>query len=528
MKSQRLLRWVVPVALLGGACTSILGIEDLHEDPKGDEGDNGGGSGGSTSGTGGSSGASGSSGKGGASGSSGSSGSGGTSGEAGGGGTDTGGSGGTSGEAGGGGTDTGGKGGSSTGGTGGMPDMTVRGRVVTTWNQPIPNVPVMIGDVDTYTNADGEFEIPDAPETYDVKFVINYDAYGNMRTYGWAYLGLTRRDPTLQVYNGLTVRSGNVAITPQNLTSSTNRKLAFAVGSADGESSWDVPLPNGYAQTSAGWQGPETTAVTGHGLLYERGSNSLPTAYYSYEEVTGALSETVKATFLVDLPDDNDPPLNPQTVSGTVTSPTSSERTNYVFLRFQSNAQIELVEHYGTSLTDSFLYTVPSIGTSSLDIAAVEGDPSFGPAALAHKDRIAAGASNIDLTIPTPPQQVAPSDGLTNVNGSTIFTWSSQAHAFVWNAENIEPSSPYGGIYIVTGEKRVSIPEFGNLGFTLLPGDLYNWRVQVHGDPATIDDLADDDGFADPWAPWCDSPSNPKRGDGTFAISAGRTFRMAP
>jgi hypothetical protein len=524
MNSQRLFRWVLPVALLGGACTSMLGIEDLHEDPKPGEGDNGGGSGGSSSGTGGSSGASGSSGKGGASGSSGSSG------EAGGGGTDTGGSGGSggsSGEAGGGGTDTGGKGGSSTGGTGGMPDMTVRGRVITTWNQPIPNVPVLIGDAETYTNADGEFEIPDVAETYDAKFVINYDAYGSIRTYGWAYLGLTRRDPTLQVYNGLTVRSGNIAVTPQNLTSSTNRTLAFALGSDDGETSYSVPLPGGYSQVGATWQGPETTAVTGHGLLYEKGSNSLPTAYYSYDDVIGALSESTKATFLLDLPDAV-PALTARSVSGTVTSPTSSERTNYVFLRFQSNALMELVEHYGTTLTASFEYTVPAIDVSSLEIAAVEGDPSFGAAALVHKDRIAAGTENIDLTIPTPPQQVAPSDGLTNVNGSTIFSWSSQAHAFVWNAENIEPSSPYGGIYIVTGEKRVSIPEFGNLGFTLLPGDLYNWRVQVHGDPATVDDLADEDGFADSWAPWCDAPSNPKRGDGTFAISAGRRFTTAP
>jgi hypothetical protein len=517
-----LLRWVLPVALLGGACTSMLGIEDLHEDPKPGEGDNGGGSGGS-SGSSGKGGASGSSGKGGASGSSGK---GGTSGEAGGGGTDTGGSGGTSGtsgEAGGGGTDTGGKGGSSTGGTGG--DTTVRGRVITTWNQPIPNVTVMIGEAEADTNADGEFEIPEVADTYDAKFVVNYDAYGSIRTYGWAYLGLTRRDPTLQVYNGLTVRSGDIAVTPQNLTSSTNRKLALALGSADGENSYSVPLPGGYGQVGATWQGPDTTNVTAHGLLYEQDSNSLPTVYNSYDEVLGVLSETTKATFLLDLPDDT---VGAGTVSGTVTSPSSSERTNYVFLRFQSNGIMKLVEHYGSTLTPgSFTYNVPSVAGSSIEVGAVEGDPSFGAAALVHKDRIAAGATSIALAIPTPPQQVAPAEGISNVTGSTIFTWTSQAHAFVWNAENIEPSSPYGGLYIVTGEKRVSIPEFGN-GFTLLPGDLYNWRVQVHGDPATVDDLAGEDGFADSWAPWADGPNNPKRGDGSFTISAGRTFTTAP
>jgi hypothetical protein len=521
MNSQRLFRWVLPVALLGGACTSMLGIEDLHEgpDPAGEEG--GEGSGGTSGGKGGSSGASGASGASGSAGKGGSSGASGASGASGS--TSTGGAGG---EGAAGGTEaTGGTGTGGTGGSGGAGDTTVRGRVVTTWNQPIPNVTIMIGEAEADTNADGEFEIPDVADTYDAKFVINYDAYGSIRTYGWAYLGLTRRDPTLQVYNGLTVRSGDIAVTPQNLTSSTNRKLALALGSDDGENSYDVPLPGGYGQVGATWQGPDTTTVTAHGLLFERDSNSLPTVYNSYDEVLGVLSETTKATFLLDLPDET---VSANTVSGTVTSPSSSDRTNYVFLRFQSNGIIKLVEHYGSTLNaGSFTYNVPSVAGSSIEVGAIEGDPSFGAAALVHKDRIAAGAADIALAIPTPPQQVAPAEGISNVTGSTIFTWTSQAHAFVWNAENIEPSSPYGGLYIVTGEKRVSIPEFAN-GFTLLPGDLYNWRVQVHGDPATVDDLADEDGFADSWAPWADAPNNPKRGDGSFTISAGRTFTTAP
>ena len=119
---------------------------------------------------------------------------------------------------------------------------------------------------------------------------------------------------------------------------------------------------------------------------------------------------------------------------------------------------------------------------------------------------------------------------MTGVDGATIFTWTSQGRAFVWNAENVEPSSPYGGMYIVTAEKRVSIPEFPN-GFTLLPGDEYSWRIQVHGDPTTgpasVDDIAGDDGF-DSWAPWAEAPDSPKRGDGAFALSNARYFTTAP
>jgi hypothetical protein len=260
-------------------------------------------------------------------------------------------------------------------------------------------------------------------------------------------------------------------------------------------------------------------------LLFEHDANDIPTAYRSFDEVLAVLSESQQANIVFSVPDET---VTSGTIAGTVTGPSNADRTNYVFLRFQSNASMELIEHYGSSLTvDSFSYLVPTITGASIEIGAVEGNWSFGPAAIAHRDRLAAGQIDVALTIPSPPQQVAPAAQITGVDDATLFSWTSNAQTFVWNAENLEPTSPYGGMYIVTAEKRVTIPSFPN-GFTLIPGDLYNWRVETHGDAASVDELADADGFADSWAPYAAGPESPKRGDGTYAISGGRAFTTAP
>ncbi|HEX6274924.1 MAG TPA: hypothetical protein VFZ53_17900, partial [Polyangiaceae bacterium] len=167
------------------------------------------------------------------------------------------------------------------------------------------------------------------------------------------------------------------------------------------------------------------------------------------------------------------------------------------------------------------------VPSSSIEVGAVEGTWSFSAVGVAHRDRLAPGAMDVALEIPTPAQQVAPAHQVTGVDGSTVFSWTSQAQAFVFGIENVDPNSPFVGMYIVTGEKRASIPEFPN-GFTLIPDDLHNWRVEIHGDATSVDELAGPEGFADSWAPYGEGPNSPKRGDGSFSISGGRRFTTAP
>jgi hypothetical protein len=530
MKTSNVLRLIPFLVLMGAGCSSLLGIEDVYEDEKpggGESGDGGnggtsganGGTSGANGGSSGDAGSAGTAGRGGASGSSNGGGSGGTSGDAGGGGE---------GDVGGG--DSGGSSGS--GGSGGTPDPTVRGKLVTTWMQPIPNTTIFLTDPDSGetlgqadTDDDGEFVVEDVPDEYDAKFVVNYPVNnpGDIRTYGWAYLGLTRRDPTLQVYGGLPYRSGNYAADPNDLTATSfdNLRLGFGIGGPDGNTATSISLPNGIAQSSSGWQGPATTNVTGHALLMELDVNDIPTAYHSYDQQLAVLSESVAANFVFSVPNEA---ITSGILQGTVTSASQSDRTNYVHLRFETNASIELVEQYGADLdVEVWSYLVPTITGASIEVAAVEGTWSFGPAACAHRDRLAAMQSNVAIEIPTPPVQVAPIDGLTNVDGSTQFTWTSQAETFVLFLDNYDV---WSGLYIVTAGKQTSIPSFPN-GFQLIPGDVYNWRVETHGSFATVDEMAGPEGFVDSWAPYCEGVENPRRGDGQYAISAGRLFTMA-
>ena len=103
---------------------------------------------------------------------------------------------------------------------------------------------------------------------------------------------------------------------------------------------------------------------------------------------------------------------------------------------------MQLVEHYGTTLNaGTFTYAVPAVQGGSIEVAAIEGTWGFGPVAVAHRDRLAAGQMDIALDIPTPAQQVAPAAALRASRDATIFSWTSQAQTFVWHAENVEPSS---------------------------------------------------------------------------------------
>ena len=165
-------------------------------------------------------------------------------------------------------------------------DPTVRGRIITTWNQPVPNITVMIGDAEADTNANGEFEIPDVAATYDAKFVLNYDLNGIELTATCisGSPGVTRR---CRCTSGLPSRSTNISATPQNLTGTdfTNRKLLLGLGGPEGENNHNVSLPAGIGQSGATWQGPEMTNVTAHALLFEHDANSLPTTYRSYDQI---------------------------------------------------------------------------------------------------------------------------------------------------------------------------------------------------------------------------------------------------
>jgi hypothetical protein len=80
-----------------------------------------------------------------------------------------------------------------------VPDDDVHGRVIDFYGRPLPDTEVRIGAELVTTNDDGEFTVADVPETYSID--VRVERNGNSGDpYLWRYIGLTRRDPTLQSF----------------------------------------------------------------------------------------------------------------------------------------------------------------------------------------------------------------------------------------------------------------------------------------------------------------------------------------
>jgi len=560
--AAQLLARVSPVFFVAtlAACSSLLGLEELHEGPApGSSGsaDHGGqnsaGSSGDSTNHGGSSPSAGSSGRGqggSAAGDTSSAGAGDTTGDAGD--TSTAGSAGTAGTAGkggaggnAGGAGTAGKAGAggaagsagSAGTAGGPTTGTgVHGHVIDFWGHALSGVPVEIGGKVATTDKLGAFTIDNVAAEYDASLVVQFPDNYDGQIYGWVYQGLTRRDPTLQVLAGLTMQSGNVSITPSHAetTLTDGRTQSISFGGPDGVYAFtDVDAP-GYAQTSVDWRGPPLTQETVHGLIFaEDPTSHLPTGYYAYDAKPISLNGEVTTISPVTL-DMSAKTITSGNITGAVTPAAFDDRSNGVFLRFTSNAFIQLVDDVGPN---TFTYNVPTIANGSVTIAAMEGYAPWGPYAMAHQGTLSAGATGVTLTIPKPSSNlaVAPATAVNKVDDNTTFSFQAGAGAaglFVLAFENANTSAlKTDGMYIVTSKKTLKLPKVVNDTFALIPANSYYWRVQTHGNLANADAAAGPEGFADSFGGdyYHDTPRGPRRGSGSFTISGySDKITMAP
>jgi hypothetical protein len=526
-------------AILVG-CSALIGVEDLNEGPRpGDEeaGSSGttsskGGSGGSNAGSAGTnggtagsaSGAGGASGKGGSGGTSGASASGGTSG----GGTagTTGGTGGDGGENMGGDTGVGGTtGGAGTGGT--TPtDTTVRGRIIDFYRHPVPGVTVEIGGTEAVTDSQGQFVIEDVVATYDVSFVVQWSSFAGA-TQGWVYQGLTRRDPTLQVYQGLEERSMNANLRAVDGAPTATQNLTLAFGSEHGTSqSSDIP-ENGRDSVSFYWMGPAATAATGHGLMWTYDAASeLPTDYVAYDTFPFAL-DNAASTQTVNI-SVAETAITQGNISGTITDLSPLGPINAAFLRFTTGATIRLFSDDPGPAT--FSYLVPSIPNASVTFAAMDEDWQTSEFALVHRDGLAAGTADLALEIPATSSHTAPANGAT-VDDTTSFRFQNRQPgigAVVVRFIDAEVAA-YDGLYVVTSSTEFTIPPVLQGGFTLRAGGEHTWAIQTHGEYANVDAMTGQNGFMDSFSmDYGGSPQGPNTASGTYTQSAGRFIIYQP
>jgi len=495
--------------LLGlGACTSVLGIDDLHDGPRpGSGGDE------NTAATGNDAGQSNATA--GKTNNGGKTGNGGTLGESGAGnpmaGTGNEPSGGTGAE----------------GGEGGAlnpEDPTVRGHLIDIWGHELADVPVQIGDTLTTTDANGAFVIENVPAIYDVSFDIEFDLNIQHRSFGWVYQGLTRRDPTLQAKWGLPLRSGQAEFAAPGVTFAADEKISLTIGGVDGNT--DTTLSEGGYTPYGYWEGNEpTSSGVAHALYWHYDHDTeLPTAYYGYTSSSILLNENETAKLALTLTKGS---ITAGNLLGTVT-PTGSDRSDQVWVHFTNGALMRLINATGAN---TFSYLVPTLPKSSITVAASEGDPYWGECGIVVADGLAA-SSKPALTIPKPVKLTAPADDSDGVTAATVFSFSTSANAgpYVVQFTNVDASNdaPFQTIFVVTAKSQLSIPPVIGGGMKLKANNLIEWRVATHGKHANVDEMAGPGGGLQPFADYDIAIDGIVRDGGEFTMSSWRHFMIAP
>jgi hypothetical protein len=399
---------------------------------------------------------------------------------------------------------------------GGPDDQTVRGRIIDFWRQPLSGVEVAIGTTSLTSTAGGEFEVPNVAPTYDVSLVVRWTG-SQAGVYAWRFEGLTRRDPTLQVYRGRIGRSAGIQLAPQGAVLDASRVLSITLAGPHGSSRFTDVGATGI-NTSTSWVGPTSMQTSAHALLWEFDSNELPTAYRSYDSTSATLVESTNGNvFALNVADET---VTSGTISGTVTSPSATDRTNYAFARFPDGAAIRVVEDYPPP--DTYGYLVPTVPSSSITVAASYG---YWPSeySIAHRNGRAAGQSGVAIAIPAAAAQVAPVLGALNVGSTTQFSWSSAGRTVVFHVEDVDY---YQGLYVVTNRQAITLPSFDS--FVLRAGAPHYWLVETHGNTSSVDAFAGPQGGLDAFSYRLEEPDGPNTADGSYSASPRRGFTTAP
>lgn len=393
--------------------------------------------------------------------------------------------------------------------------IVVAGRVIDFFRRPVPNMPVTIAGATALTNAQGEFSISGVEPPYTASLMLTMVRNNGQARYGYVYEGLTRPDPTLQVYSALPPRSASsLMLTFQNLFQA-GEYATLAFSGPDGQFFTGDRSNNVQILGAPSWTGPAATTGNIHALL---ASGDPPSAFHSYQTLPLAVTDGANASAPFNLE-----PLDIPTgsISGTTSGGVLGSRSNYVALRFSDGTAMPLLDEGASA--DAFSYVVPSLPGATFVVAAADGN-SRSSYAVAHRENVAFGQTGVTLDVPRPvtlgsPQNDAP------VTPSTTYSWSAlgqTAQVFLWHVEFV---ASFQGIFVLTSRTEMVLPELPD-GFTIPPGTDFNWQVETHGDVPNVDACAGPNGYLDPFALLNNYPGGPNHNDGYYTQSELRGFTM--
>lgn len=390
-------------------------------------------------------------------------------------------------------------GGAATGGQssgGGSP--TIQGRVVDLFGRPMTEIEVRISGADAdltdsdLTDSQGRFTIEDGPERYDAEFRIAARGGHYQRIY--RFLGLTRRDPTLQVDDDVGESEARVDVAPSNLPSPAEGDLGVAFGNpidysfTGDEAGLDAPS----GSEAIDYDGADPLSATLRALFWSNAGAA--SKFYAFTNQTIALNDLETTDVALSV-------WNPigeiGQIAGHIEVPSDEADVEVTpFLNFGDGASIRLQTVAWNSDTQTFAVSVPDVAQTTLSVTALVRDQGY---SWAHADGLALNASSmgVELQIPRRPFLQGPLDEATAVTGDTVLRWTPSA-AGPCSLVVINDGFWENGLRIITCEDEVTIgPDI--FGALFEPGAEIYWSVQSHGGQETTDAMTGSDGFFDPY-----------------------------
>lgn len=392
--------------------------------------------------------------------------------------------------------------GSPTGGAGGEPEgaggsggatasTTVTGRIVDMYDRPMAGVPVsVLGGPTMLTDSQGGFSAQDVPGTYDVEFT--YSARDGHYTRVYRFVGLTRRDPTLQVDRDVGEQEGRIDVTTANLPAPGVGFLGGTVGSPV-----DIYFSGDEAGSSGSvgmdYDGQDPFPATLHALLWENAG--LDSEYYGLSSKSFAFNNASTTNVLLDT---WEPVTDISQLSGLIQAAGANPDVEVTaYLNFPDGAGIPMNTVPWNSSTGSFAIDVPAFDVAvSYSVLACARDTGY---ACAHKDGFALNgtATNIQLAIPSRVTLLEPLDGTENVGADTIFRWQKASDAPCSLVVINEGQWDYG-LRVITCETELVIGS-DLVGSFFEYGVEDYWSVQTYGAYQSVDEMAGPNGFFDPY-----------------------------
>ena len=407
--------------------------------------------------------------------------------------------------------------------------IVVEGHIIDFFRRPVPNVTVDIAGRAGLTDAQGAFRIEGVEPPYDVSFVLNFTRDNVPSRYGYAYLGLTRSDPTLQVYSALTQRSATAldyAINGFDFeTADPEQSLIVAFGSPDGRFvDESLSPPGGEFFGVPEWSGPVSISGTFHSLRVVRDGGfdgDPPVSYESHDSVAFSATDDTVAEAVFDASSDV---IETGTVNGLILGGLLGELGDAVSLRFDDGTAMPLLDE---TSGEEFSALVPDLPDSSLVVSATDGTASLPPYAVAWRDEVQPG-DDVTLEVPLPVVLNSPQTD-TLIASDSSFTWTplGDAKTYLWHVEflNTGGAALSQGMLVITANPELSVPTFAD-GFTIPPGIVGIWSVETHGSATSTDELTGPDGFLDPFSIGETFPVGPGRGGGAYTESVRQSFTM--